>query len=75
MARKRYHSLDDAEFSQDICACLLDIFREGEIIPYKVASQIAGRFKNRMRCLINGIIRKDRYELAWDMDERSGARE
>jgi hypothetical protein len=66
--RKRWRSLDGRDFVQDICVFLLDIIRETEIAPQKVASQIAGRLKNRTRGLINQKLRKERFEIAGEME-------
>ena len=66
--RKRWRSLDGRDFVQDICLFLLEIIRETEIAPQKVASQIAGRLKNRTRGLINRKLRKERFEIAGEME-------
>ena len=66
--RKRWRSLDGRDFVQDICVFLLDIIQETEIAPQKVASQIAGRLKNRTRGLINQKLRKERFEIAGEME-------
>ncbi|MBU4582059.1 MAG: hypothetical protein KKH02_06570 [Proteobacteria bacterium] len=66
--RKRWRSLDGRDFVQDICLFLLEIIRETEIAPHKVASQIAGRLKNRTRGLINQKLRKELFEIAGEME-------
>jgi hypothetical protein len=66
--RKRWRSLDDRDFVQDICLFLLEIIRETKIAPQKVAAQIAGRLKNRTRGLINRKLRKERFETAGETD-------
>jgi hypothetical protein len=66
--RKRWRSLDSRDFVQDICLFLLEIIRETEIAPQKVAAQIAGRLKNRTRGLINRKLRKERFETAGETD-------
>ena len=65
---KRWRSLDSRDFVQDICLFLLEIIRETEIAPQKVAAQIAGRLKNRTRGLINRKLRKERFEIAGEME-------
>jgi hypothetical protein len=66
--RKRWRSLDSRDFVQDICLFLLEIIRETEIAPQKVAAQIAGRLKNRTRGLINRKLRKERFEVVGGME-------
>jgi hypothetical protein len=70
LTRKRWREIDDREFVQEICLCLLEILRESRLSPQRVAAQIVGRLKNRIRSLVNQRLRQTRFEVADGREER-----
>lgn len=70
LTRKRWREIDDREFLQEICLSLLEILRESRLSPQRVAAQIVGRLKNRIRRLVNQRLRQARFEVADGREER-----
>ena len=70
LTRKRWREIDDGEFVQEICLSLLEILRESRLSPQRVAAQIVGRLKNRIRSLVNQRLRQARFEVADGREER-----
>lgn len=73
LTRKRWREIEDREFLQEICLSLLEILRESRLSPQRVASQVVGRLKNRIRGLVNQRLRQARFEVADGSEERRSA--
>jgi len=65
LARKRDSRLDEEEFIQEVCALLLEIIATAPIRPRKVAMQIVGPLRNRVRSLMNRELGRDSLETYW----------
>ena len=65
LARKRDSRLNEEEFIQEVCALLLEIIATAPIRPRKVAMQIVGPLRNRVRSLMNRELGRDRRETSW----------
>jgi len=65
LARKSNFRLDEGEFIQGVCALLLEIVATVPIRPQKVAMQIVGPLRNRVRSLLNRELAQDRLETFW----------
>lgn len=50
--RRRHPGIDREDLIQDLCLFLIQIIRESNITPYKVAGRIVGELKNRVRGLL-----------------------
>ena len=70
LTRKRWREIDDREFLQEICLSLLEILRESRLSTQRVASQIVGRLKNRIRSLVNQRLRQAHFEVTDVREER-----
>ncbi|MDI6726130.1 MAG: hypothetical protein QMD32_04130 [Smithellaceae bacterium] len=70
LTRKRWREIDDREFVQEICLCLLEILRESRISHQRVAAQIVGRLKNRIRSLVNQKLKQTRFEVSDGREDR-----
>ncbi|HNY72674.1 MAG TPA: hypothetical protein PLU95_06535 [Syntrophales bacterium] len=53
LARKSNFRLDEEDFIQDVCTLLLEIIATAPVRPQKVAMQIVGPLRNRVRSLLN----------------------
>lgn len=53
--RRRHPGIDREDLIQDLCLFLIQIIRESNITPYKVAGRIVGELKNRVRGLLSPI--------------------
>lgn len=73
LTRKRWREIDDRDFLQEIGLGLLEILRESRLSPQRVAAQIVGRLKNRIRWLVNQRLRQTRLEVADGREERRSA--
>jgi hypothetical protein len=51
--RRRHPGIDREDLIQDLCLFLIQIIRESNITPYKVAGRIVGELKNRVRGLLS----------------------
>jgi hypothetical protein len=60
LARKRDSRLDEEEFIQEVCSLLLEIIATAPVRPQKVAMQIVGPLRNRVRSLLNRELGQDR---------------
>ncbi|MFH1079136.1 MAG: hypothetical protein V1766_02560 [Pseudomonadota bacterium] len=74
LARKRDSRLDEDDFIQEVCAKLLEIIATVALRPSKVAMQIVGPLRNRMRDRMNRKSARDRLETAWPSDREADAR-
>lgn len=54
-ARQRHPGIDREDLIQDLCLFLIQIIRESNITPYKVAGRIVGELRNRVRGLLSPI--------------------
>ena len=54
-ARRRHPGIDREDLIQDLCLFLIQIIRESNITPYKVAGRIVGELRNRVRGLLSPI--------------------
>lgn len=70
LTRKRWREIDDRDFLQEICLGLLEILREGRFSSQRVAAQIVGRLKNRIRSLVNQRLKQTRFEVADGREEQ-----
>ena len=52
-ARRRHPGIDREDLIQDLCLFLIQIIKESNIIPYKVAGRIVGELRNQVRVLLN----------------------
>jgi hypothetical protein len=68
LARKRDSRLDEAEFIQEVCAFLLEIIATVQVQPQKVATQIVGPLRNRVRDRMNRKLAHNRMETSWHGD-------
>jgi hypothetical protein len=73
LTRKRWREIDDRDFLQEIVLHLLEILREGRFSQQRVAAQIVGRLKNRIRGLVNQRLRQARFEVTDGSEERRSA--
>jgi len=69
LTRKRWREIDDRDFIQEIGLGLLEILREGRFSSQRVAAQIVGRLKNRIRGLVNQRLKQTRFEVADGREE------
>ena len=53
--RRRHPGIDREDLIQDLCLFLIQIIRESNITPYKVAGRIVGELRNRVRGLLSPI--------------------
>jgi len=53
--RRRHPGIDREDLIQDLCLFLIQIIRERDITPYKVAGRIVGELRNRVRGLLSPI--------------------
>ncbi len=76
LARKRDARLDEEEFIQEVCTLLLEIIATVPLRPQKVAMQIVGPLRNRIRSLLNrelGRVRLTTFSsTAGDGDNEDG---
>ncbi len=54
-ARRRHPGIDREDLIQELCLFLIQIIRESNITPYKVAGRIVGELRNRVRGLLSPI--------------------
>jgi len=73
LTRKRWREIDDRDFLQEIGLGLQEILRESRLSPQRMAAQIVGRLKNRIRWLVNQRLRQTRLEVADGREERRSA--
>ena len=64
--RRRYPGIDREDLIQDICLLLIQTIKEIELFPYKVAGQIVGDLRNRVRTLLNLSPDEEFVELKGD---------
>ena len=53
--RRTHPGIDREDLIQDLCLFLIQIIRESNITPYKVAGRIVGELRNRVRGLLSPI--------------------
>lgn len=67
--KRKCPGIDQEDLLQEICFLLIQVIREVEIVPYKVAGRIVGALRNRVRALLNRRLREEFSELAVDFGD------